>query len=726
MGSLFQVSVPKMLCLSLALHGSRRTHRTAFSNAFPPLLPTTFIIPVGISFERLAHNGVACSSSDSILIAGQVNAAFFDKTGTLTKQGLDYISARSAQSWSLGQWGSDTISAAMEVCHSLTLSNKTGTLIGNPVDRAMFKASGAKLLSGRGTTARVKSASGEQYHILRRFDFDHNRMTQSVIVRMADGCLRVFVKGSGEKVQALCQPETVPVDFASRLKAYSRMGMYQIAVATKELDPKKFHGKISAMTRDDVESNLTFEGVLNFANQMREDTPDVIEQLSEADVQSIMLTGDNLYTGIHIARECGILEDEKKEVILGVIDSKDGNLIWINENDVEQEQPKVNKDKSYPSVHLAMMGEAWQALLSQDKEYAITIAPFVKVFGRCSPLDKVSVVDTYTSLGFTTMMCGDGGNDCGALKAAHVGLALSDSDASIVAPFTSLNKKIGDVLAVLKEGRGSMASTIAAYKYVIMYGNISSYCQLIMYALGVSFSDWMWFFTDIMWTVPFTLTLPLSKPAGKLSKTRPTASILSLQTVGGVVGCIALNYIFTLTAMVILYNEDWYQCRKWDNGFEAGSILSASDNYEISVVFLMVGFQLMSAAIAFNIGYEYRQAWYKNYKFSMLAIGYVIIHIYITLFPGSLSCFWRINCDNDHIVRGVLDSEPALIGNPFNTTIMPIEFRYKLLGIMLANGICVVAYEFFVVNGLWQRQRFQKTLAKPQPAIKNLADNDKV
>ena len=66
------------------------------------------------------------------------------------------------------------------------------------------------------------------------------------------------------------------------------------------------------------------------------------------------------------------------------------------------------------------------------------------------PEEKALLIEKIQEKGSIVGMCGDGANDCFALKAADVGISLSEAEASIAAPFTSNIQNIGCVVKILR------------------------------------------------------------------------------------------------------------------------------------------------------------------------------------------------------------------------------------------------------------------------------------
>ena len=83
-----------------------------------------------------------------------------------------------------------------------------------------------------------------------------------------------------------------------------------------------------------------------------------------------------------------------------------------------------------------------------------------------SPDEKNEVVERLQLLGYTVLMCGDGANDCSALKAADVGVSLSEAEASVAAPFTANTPDISCVIEIIKQGRAALVTSFSCFKYM--------------------------------------------------------------------------------------------------------------------------------------------------------------------------------------------------------------------------------------------------------------------
>lgn len=576
----------------------------------------------------------------------------------------------------------------LAVCHTLNISSEGG-LIGAAVDRMGFAAvSVAQILD-----ASSVSFEGDKIEYLKRFEFNHHSMTQSVIICHGEESI-VYVKGSPEAIRERCKPSSLPALFEEKARQSARDGIYQLAIATSTFASSK---SMNDVTREDIEKELSFVGFINFQNTVKEDAPTVIRELREGRVENAMLTGDNVLTGIYVARKTGIIDESKHIIIADSIHNDE--IQWLNASDDKPApSPDVNELKNISkTTALAMTGEVWRHLLKVDPKSALKYAEYTRVFGRCNPIDKVSIVSTFVEIGEITLMCGDGGNDCGALRAAHVGIALSDAEASVVAPFTSLDKTISSVTEVLKEGRCALASALASYKYMIMYGQVTAFNQVANAYFAITFSDWCWVFIDGFWAITLAFSLPLAKAAKKLSTKRPTASLLGPHTLSSACGILAINFLFLVFGLLALWSQDWFQCRKWDST-DVSNILSIGDNYETSVIFIITGYQYISSAAAYNFGYTFRANWFRNYIFVFLFSLFTAFHFAATLTASKFSCIWRLNCDNDHVVPLITSPEAPPINNNWNSTVMPMPFRVTLLVLMVANLIANCFWDYFVVN----------------------------
>jgi cation-transporting ATPase 13A3/4/5 len=124
----------------------------------------------------------------------------------------------------------------------------------------------------------------------------------------------VYVKGAPEKVASLCKPETVPVDFAAVLQMYTKQGLRVIAASTKSLNANARWKEVDSMTRGELEEKCDFLGLIIMQNLVKKETYGAIQKLHEANIETVMVTGDNILTAINVGRDCKLVKPEQTVV----------------------------------------------------------------------------------------------------------------------------------------------------------------------------------------------------------------------------------------------------------------------------------------------------------------------------------------------------------------------------------------------------------------------------
>ncbi|KAJ2000403.1 hypothetical protein GGI04_004165, partial [Coemansia thaxteri] len=722
------------------------------SQIMSPLLPAALVVGQSVAADRLRRQNIYCVDLPRIMMAGKVRVFCFDKTGTLTKEGLEFFAVQPVVAYaSAGDTDApdllplfageeadmahlpDIAQLGFASCHAVTVVGDQ--LIGNPVDVEQFRATGwelqpskdrAKYLDTLAAPFLEKSSGGggslpdsqRVVHVLKRFEFVHARQSMSVaVLDTATGNVHVFVKGSFERLKHMAAPPSVPCNYDAVAAKWAKEGCYVLALAHKCLGPAE---DVARMPREQMEAGCNLVSLLLFRNKLKDDTASAIAELKRGDTRTVMITGDTALTGVYIARQCGMIEPAAR-VLLGDMEIAEETehhegclpqLVWrdaacgqlVNDIDCLLYEERVAREgaESPPLVELAVTAAAYRHLvdIGAIRRYLLDI----RIFARMTPLGKAECVQLHMERAITAM-CGDGGNDCGALRAAHVGLALSESEASIVSPFSSSNRSIHSCVTLLREGRAGLATSFAAYKFLINYATTMSMLEIVQFYFSVIVPQAVWIMIDSFIAVGLCIAVTQAQTARRLAPSRPTARLIGAHTLASIWGQTIINYAFLFGLVGLLFAQSWFRCHEFDSrDIDTSLWWILGDNYEAELISIVCLFQFVNAAAVYNFGYRYRRHWITNYLLVVLYGAFMaVVSALVLADPNRFGCMFRINCGDPDTLVALGYARPTWSITPYNSPIghnvLPHAFRWTLWALCVTNIVLCLAYERIVVLG---------------------------
>ena len=311
--------------------------------------------------------------------------------------------------------------------------------------------------------------------------------------------------------------------------------------------------------------------------------------------------------------------------------------------DINEDESPLTKSKN-DNFGIALTGQVFEKLFKLNQKYVNKKDEKLKnihqsfrlvlkngrVFARMAPEHKALLVEAFKKEGFTTLMCGDGANDCAALRTAHVGVSLSAEEASIAAGFTSKTPDVSCIFELLREGKCSLTTSIQTFKYMMLYSMIQFICVTLMMIYITYLSDFQFLVSDLFIIFPLEWFLAMTHPYSNLTYHYPVSGLLSFPVISSII---------VQTAIVFVFQFVGYKILKKHYGFE--NICDFDENedptpcHENTIFFLIAHFQYLTLAIAFSVSKPFRERIYKNWA---LMIYLILVYFY--------SIWITINCDD--------------------------------------------------------------------------------
>ena len=439
--------------------------------AVPEGLPAVVTAVLSLGVQRMAKRNAIVRHLAAVETLGSANVIASDKTGTLTRNemtvrivvtatgrvsfdGTGYAPVgdvhREAGGLVNGSLRHELVRAlaAGDRANNAILQERDGrwTVQGDPTEGALIVAARKAGLEATVLDARL-ARIGE-------VPFSSERKLMSTVHTDAEreDRLLVFTKGAPDILLAKCSQELVGETFrplselrrADILRTNEELAsaaLRTIGVALRVL-PK------DALRRNDVDENveqeLVFLGLIGMIDPPREEAKASVARAKSAGIRPLLITGDHPKTASVIAKELGLVQDDK--VITG------GELERLSETALDETVKQIS------------------------------------VYARVSPEHKLKIVKALQRDASVVAMTGDGVNDAPALKTADIGIAmgLTGTDVSReAADMVLADDNYASIIAAVEEGRAIFSNIRKFLRYLLA----SNTGEVFTMFFGVVFSN---------------------------------------------------------------------------------------------------------------------------------------------------------------------------------------------------------------------------------------------
>lgn len=369
--------------------------------AIPEGLAMVVTVVLSIGVTNMSKRNAIIRRLTAVETLGCAEIICSDKTGTLTQNKMTVVE----------HYGDDSklLAKAMALCSDAELdTNNEAT--GEPTECALVNFAYKEGLP--------KPQLKENAPRIGEAPFDSMRKMMSTVHKTKDGIVQ-YTKGAPDEMLKVCTTylkdgKVLPLDdnaineIKNANKDMASKALRVLCVAQKTYDnaPNNFEPT-------ELEKDLTFIGLTGMIDPIRPEVKDAIVECKSAGITAIMITGDHRDTAIAIAKQLGILDNEKQAIT---------------------------------GAQLDRIG---------DKELENTISNY-RVYARVQPEHKVRIVNAWRKKGSITAMTGDGVNDAPSIKSADIGVGMGITGTDVtknVADMVLADDNFATIVGAVEEGR---------------------------------------------------------------------------------------------------------------------------------------------------------------------------------------------------------------------------------------------------------------------------------